>query len=226
MFRDYERCVVLCMGLLWFFERNFDGFMVQSGNLYILCRNSFTYSLLFCECCWYKHFMLLWYERLNIMGQFFYLLTVIVLESFWNEHFIFLRFVEMKYYGPFPLRTHYYVLCVLLIRTLHIAATWETLFILLMPFLQRCLLQLQNLTWSWPIFSGSHETYQLRLQVSMLAVHTFILKRPLAFLADHVWLWSQAGENHCRHVSILSTEHKANFVVNLVNLTSKCGEPE
>jgi hypothetical protein len=43
----------------------------------------------------------------------------------------------------------------------------------------RCLLQLQNL-------NGSHETYQLRLQVSMLTVHTFILKRSLTFLAVHV----------------------------------------
>jgi hypothetical protein len=42
------------------------------------------------------------------MDQFFYLPTIIVLESFWNEHFMFLRFVGPKCYGPFPLPIHCY----------------------------------------------------------------------------------------------------------------------
>lgn len=90
VFLGCERCVVLCIGLLWFLERISGSFMVQSGNSYILCRFIFTYSLLlFCECCWYKHFILSWYETLN-------------------------------YYGLVLLRTHYYFSWEFLKRTLYI----------------------------------------------------------------------------------------------------------
>jgi hypothetical protein len=163
----------ICTGVSWVWKvcsPVYGVVMVFRKKIWQLCGavGQFVYSL--SKCFYLLIVIVLWV----LLIRTFHIVVVWETEILWATSFtysllLFLRVFETNtsyFYGlwgwnimgRFLYLLIVIVLCVLLIRTLHIVTIWETLFILLMPLLQRCLLQIQNLTWSWPIFSGSHET--------------------------------------------------------------------